>query len=88
MPLIGPAFGDLTSGAFLAGGIAAALFRRERTGRGGVVDVSLLSSGMWSISPGVVAAQLYDIDTIPRFRHAEAPNPLVAAYKTSDGRQI
>ena len=88
VPLIGPAFGDLTSGAFLAGGIAAALFRRERTGRGGVVDVSLLSSGMWSISPGVVAAQLYDIDTIPRFRHAEAPNPLVAAYKTSDGRQI
>jgi len=88
VPLIGPAFGDLTSGAFLAGGIAAALFRRERTGNGGVVDVSLLSSGMWSISPGVVAAQLYDIDTIPRFRHAESPNPLVAAYTTRDGRQI
>jgi crotonobetainyl-CoA:carnitine CoA-transferase CaiB-like acyl-CoA transferase len=88
VPLIGPAFGDLTSGAFLAGGIAAALFRRERSGRGAVVDVSLLSSGLWSISPGVVAAQLYDIETIPRFRHAESPNPLVAAYTTGDGRQI
>ena len=42
-----PAMGDLSSGAFLAGGIAAALFRRERTGTGGIVDVSLLSSGMW-----------------------------------------
>jgi crotonobetainyl-CoA:carnitine CoA-transferase CaiB-like acyl-CoA transferase len=88
VPLIGPAFGDLTSGAHLAGGIAAALFRRERTGRAAVVDVSLLSSGLWSISPGVVAAQIYDIDTIPRFRHAESPNPLVAAYTTRDGRQI
>jgi crotonobetainyl-CoA:carnitine CoA-transferase CaiB-like acyl-CoA transferase len=88
VPLIGPAFGDLTSGAFLAGAIAAALVRRERTGRGAVVDVSLLSSGMWSISPGVVAAQLYDIETIPRFRHAESPNPMVAAYTTRDGRVI
>jgi crotonobetainyl-CoA:carnitine CoA-transferase CaiB-like acyl-CoA transferase len=88
VPLLGPAFGDLTSGAFLAGGIAAALFRRERAGRGAVVDVSLLSSGMWVLSPGVVGSLLYDIDTIPRFRHAEAPNPLVAVYTTRDGRQL
>jgi crotonobetainyl-CoA:carnitine CoA-transferase CaiB-like acyl-CoA transferase len=88
VPLLGPAFGDLTSGAFLAGGIAAALFRRERTGGGAVVDVSLLSSGLWVLSPGVVASRLYDIDTIPRFRHAEAPNPMVAVYVTSDDRQL
>jgi crotonobetainyl-CoA:carnitine CoA-transferase CaiB-like acyl-CoA transferase len=88
VPLLGPAFGDLTSGAFLAGGIAAALFRRERTGIGAVVDVSLLSSGMWVLSPGVVASQLYDIDTIPRFRHRESPNPMVAVYSTADSRQI
>jgi crotonobetainyl-CoA:carnitine CoA-transferase CaiB-like acyl-CoA transferase len=88
VPLLGPAFGDLSSGAFLAGGIAAALFRRERTGSGAVVDVSLLSSGMWVLSPGVVASRLYDVDTIPRFRHAEAPNPLVAVYTTADDREI
>jgi crotonobetainyl-CoA:carnitine CoA-transferase CaiB-like acyl-CoA transferase len=88
VPLLGPAFGDLTSGAFLAGGIAAALFRRERSGAGAVVDVSLLSSGLWVLSPGVVASRLYDVDTIPRFRHAEAPNPMVAVYTTSDGRQV
>ena len=34
--LPGPAFGDIQSGAHLAGGIAAALFRRERTGRGAI----------------------------------------------------
>jgi len=88
VPQVGPAFGDLASGAFLAGGIAAAMFRRERTGRGAVVDVSLLSSGMWMFSPSVVASQLYDVETIPRSRHRDLPNPLVAAYSTRDGRLI
>jgi crotonobetainyl-CoA:carnitine CoA-transferase CaiB-like acyl-CoA transferase len=88
VPLVGPALGDLTSGAFLAGGIAAALYRRERTGRGAVVDVSLLSSGVWVLSPGIVASQLYGIETVPRFRHAQAPNPMVAVYATRDERLI
>jgi crotonobetainyl-CoA:carnitine CoA-transferase CaiB-like acyl-CoA transferase len=88
VPQAGPALGDLTSGAFLAGGIAAALFRRERTGRGAVVDVSLLPSGMWVFAPAVVASQIYGIDTIPRVRHAAQPNPLVAAYATRDGRLV
>ena len=88
VPLVAPALGDLTSGTFLAGGIAAALYRRERTGRGAVVDVSLLSSGVWVLSPGVVASQLYGVDTIPRFRHADAPNPMVAVYTTRDRRLI
>jgi crotonobetainyl-CoA:carnitine CoA-transferase CaiB-like acyl-CoA transferase len=85
---VGPAFGDLSSGAFFAGAIAAALVRKERTGRGAIVDVSLLSSGMWVCSPGIVASQLYGVDNIPRFRHARLPNPLVAAYRTRDNRYI
>jgi crotonobetainyl-CoA:carnitine CoA-transferase CaiB-like acyl-CoA transferase len=88
IPLVGPAFGDIASGTFLAGALAAALFRRERTGRGAVVDVSLLGSGMWMLSPGIVASQLYDIENIPRFRHAESANILVTAYRTKDGRLI
>ncbi|HQV58897.1 MAG TPA: CoA transferase, partial [Ilumatobacteraceae bacterium] len=85
VPQPGPALGDLASGAFLAGGIAAALFRRSRTGQGAVVDVSLLSSGMWMFSPGIVASQLFGVEAIPRLRHAHQPNPLVAAYTTADG---
>jgi crotonobetainyl-CoA:carnitine CoA-transferase CaiB-like acyl-CoA transferase len=88
VPQPGPALGDLSSGAFLAGGIAAALFRRERTGRGAVVDVSLLSSGIWAFAPGVIASQLYGVDTIPRRGHLDQPNPLVGAYTTRDGRQV
>jgi crotonobetainyl-CoA:carnitine CoA-transferase CaiB-like acyl-CoA transferase len=88
VPQPGPAMGDLSAGAFLAGSIAAALYRRSRTGRGAVVDVSLLSAGMWVGAPAVIASQLYGVDTIPRMRHDELPNPLVAAYTTKDGRQI
>jgi crotonobetainyl-CoA:carnitine CoA-transferase CaiB-like acyl-CoA transferase len=88
VPQPGPAMGDLSAGAFLAGAIAAALYRRSRSGKGAVVDVSLLSSGLWVSSPGIVASQLYGVDTIPRMRHADLPNPLVAAYATRDGRQI
>jgi crotonobetainyl-CoA:carnitine CoA-transferase CaiB-like acyl-CoA transferase len=88
VPQPGPAMGDSTSGAFLAGGIAAALLRRERTGQGAVVDVSLLSAATWVFGPALVASQLYEIDAIPRVRHADLPNPLVAAYTTRDGRQF
>jgi crotonobetainyl-CoA:carnitine CoA-transferase CaiB-like acyl-CoA transferase len=83
-----PAMGDLSSGAFLAGGVAAALFRRERTGAGGIVDVSLLSSGMWVGQPSIVASRLYDVPTIPRMRHADAANAFVGAYRTRDGRLV
>lgn len=88
VPQPGPALGDSSSGAFLAGGIAAALFRKEKTGQGSVVDVSLLSSGVWAFAPAIVASQLYEIDTIPRFSHLEQKNPLVTAYTTRDKRQI
>lgn len=86
--LISPAMGDFTSGFALAAGVAAALVRRARTGEGGVVDVSLLSTGMWMLSPNIVATKLYDIDTLPRQRHAETGYALVAAYRCADGREM
>jgi crotonobetainyl-CoA:carnitine CoA-transferase CaiB-like acyl-CoA transferase len=43
---------------------------------------------MWMCSPAAVASQLYGIGAIPRTRHADLPNPLVAAYATRDGRQV
>jgi crotonobetainyl-CoA:carnitine CoA-transferase CaiB-like acyl-CoA transferase len=88
VPQPGPAMGDLASGAFLAGAIAAALFRRTRTGEGSVVDVSLLSSSTWMFSPAIVASDVHDIDAIQRLRHADLPNPLVAGYQTRDDRTI
>jgi crotonobetainyl-CoA:carnitine CoA-transferase CaiB-like acyl-CoA transferase len=88
VPQPGPALGDISAGSFLAGAIAAALYRRATTGRGALVDVSLLSAGVWVGSPALVASQLYEVDAIPRMRHADLPNPLVAAYETRDGRLV
>src|SRR5262249_35437859 len=53
------AFGDVMGGLTTAGAIAAALLRRERTGEPSVVDVSLLATAMWQLSPMVVAAKLF-----------------------------
>ncbi len=84
----GPAFGDVQSGFALAAGVVGALLKRERTDVPSVVDVSLLSTAMWSFAPSVVASELYDVDTIPRAAHKNLPNPMVASYDTSDGRQV
>ncbi|MCB2046987.1 MAG: CoA transferase [Novosphingobium sp.] len=84
----GPAMGDVTAGAHLAGAIAAALYRRERTGKGAIIDVSLLSTGVWMNGPALQVSHLYGIPTIPRYRREDQPNPLVTAYATRDGRHI
>jgi crotonobetainyl-CoA:carnitine CoA-transferase CaiB-like acyl-CoA transferase len=82
------AFGDVMGGVTLAGGVAAALFKRERTGVPSVVDVSLLSLAAWNLSPDVMASKLYENSPIPTFSHGDAPNPLVGNYRTKDGRFI
>ena len=81
------AFGDRSGGMSLAFGIAAALLRRSRTGKGSTVDVSLLATAMWILSSDVVAA-LQGSQPRARWDRAESANPLVNTYRTSDGRHI
>jgi crotonobetainyl-CoA:carnitine CoA-transferase CaiB-like acyl-CoA transferase len=83
-----PAFGDVLGGLTIAGGIAAALLRRERTGTPSVVDVSLLSMGLWNLGPDVTSAKLYEGVELPAFDRDSIPNPLVGTYPTKDGRFI
>ncbi|TLF98284.1 CoA transferase [Nocardia cyriacigeorgica] len=84
----GPAFGDLQGGITLAGGVAAALFHRERTGHAPLVDSSLLAQGMWAIAPDIAAADYYGIDRIPAGPAGTALNPAVNRYKTRDNRWV
>lgn len=84
----GPGFGDVTSGMNLAGGIAAALYQRERSGKGQLVEVSLLGSGLWSAQTNTVGADLLGLDELPRRRREDYDNPLALPYRTSDGRFI
>lgn len=83
-----PAFGDLLGGMTIAGGIAAALYKKATTGQGSVVDVSLLGLAAWNLSPDVAVSQIHGGGAIPKYGHADAPNPLVGTYRTKDGRWV
>lgn len=83
-----PAFGDVMGGLATAGAIAAALLKRERTGEPSVVDVSLLATAMWQISPMIIASKLFGFSKIPQGDRTKTGNPGVATYRTGDDRYI
>lgn len=86
-PVQRPAFGDVMGGLSIAGGIAAALYRRERTGEPSIVDVSLLSTAIWNLGPDIVGSGIIG-STIPKFDLEEMPNPVASIYRTKDDRFI
>jgi crotonobetainyl-CoA:carnitine CoA-transferase CaiB-like acyl-CoA transferase len=82
--------GDSTSGANLAGGIAAALLHRERTGEALEVDVSLISTAWWSSGQGTSMAALTGNEfrnTMPEAGGSEFM-PLMGFFVTSDRRSL
>jgi crotonobetainyl-CoA:carnitine CoA-transferase CaiB-like acyl-CoA transferase len=82
------AMGDRNGAMALAFGMAAALLERTRTGKGSVVDVSLLATAMWTLSSDVLAALQ---GAKPRAMSMSASgyvNPLVGVYVTKDNRHI
>src|SRR5882762_7603962 len=72
-----PAFGDFIGGMWIAGGVAAALFRREKMGEGNELGVSLLGTAMWVLSPDIVAALMYGTLLPSAGEMRVTPNPLV-----------
>jgi crotonobetainyl-CoA:carnitine CoA-transferase CaiB-like acyl-CoA transferase len=85
-----PAFGDSIGGMFIAGGISAALFHRERTGDAVELDVSLLSTAWWSGG----ASMTQGMETGETMRSVmpgsvgPTVNPFMGNYLTSDGGTI
>lgn len=77
--------GDHPTGLALYGAIVTALYRRERTGQGGFVHVSLQASGLWSNS-FMVQAALDGAAFTPRPKREDAPNALGNLYQAGCGR--
>ncbi|MCS7276025.1 MAG: CoA transferase [Dehalococcoidia bacterium] len=77
--------GDHMAGQSAAGAVAAALFHRERTGRGQKVSVSLMRIGAYMMSWDIALASRLGAEVKPydRFHH---PNPLINCYRAGDGR--
>ena len=80
------AFGDGVGGLTIAGGIAGALFHRERTGEATVVDVSLLATAMWQLAPDIDLSPV--IPSMPPVDRTRPANPVVNSFRTSDDRWI
>ncbi len=86
-PLQLPGVGDQTTGMFTAGAAAVMLFNREKTGRGGLVDLSLLGSGMW-VNACAILAGIHSPLGFPRIARAGASNPLWNVYQTKEGKWV
>jgi crotonobetainyl-CoA:carnitine CoA-transferase CaiB-like acyl-CoA transferase len=82
-----PGMGDEQGGLMCAWAVTAALYAREKTGKGQLVDTSLMGSlialhGVNFSAPGVLGKEF------PRFLRAEAGNPIYNHYKCKDGKWI
>jgi crotonobetainyl-CoA:carnitine CoA-transferase CaiB-like acyl-CoA transferase len=82
-----PGMGDNPSAMTLFGAIMLALYQRERTGRGGKVQSSLLANGAWSNAIYLQAT----LCGAPPYRHVdchEPDNALVNQYETRDDQWL
>jgi crotonobetainyl-CoA:carnitine CoA-transferase CaiB-like acyl-CoA transferase len=84
-PAIRPGLGDRAAASNLVAGVLAALLRRERTGEGAVVDVSLLRSGTYAIGNDLALQNFFGKRGRTRHR-SEHESPMYNCYQAGDGR--
>ncbi len=91
----GPAYGDSMGGMTIAGGIAAALFGRERTGEPAIVDISLLGTAAWAMGAGLASKMLEERNAAlggggggDTMAGAAFINPLVGLYTAKCGGSL
>ena len=81
--MILPGLGDEMGGLMSAWGVTLALFARERTGKGQVVDTSLMGS-MVALLGHLMSGTAMLKQVFPRFVRASAGNPLYNHYRCKD----
>ncbi|HEY1117374.1 MAG TPA: CoA transferase [Acidimicrobiales bacterium] len=77
--------GDHITGTTITAGICAALFARERTGRGQLVETSLLRAGIYTMG-WPLQIQLRYGKHLPTEPRSSSTNPLINSYEAGDGR--
>ena len=80
-----PGMGDFPSATGVYAAIVTALYRREKTGQGGVVRSSLLQNGLWA-NGCAVQTRLFGENVALRPHRDDAPNALANHYRSRDGR--
>lgn len=85
LPMNGPVGGgDTVVGAWIAGGISAALYKREKTGEGTYITCPLYGAGIWAFAQQSIGTQYGYV--WPR-KYTQMP-PTNAPYLTADGDWI
>ncbi|CAD7337956.1 MULTISPECIES: CaiB/BaiF CoA transferase family protein [unclassified Sphingobium] len=78
-------YGDLMTSLALYAAIVSGLLERASTGRGGLVETSLLQTAAFAITGDLVSHQAYG--RVPRARpRLKSRTPLNNSYRTADGR--
>jgi formyl-CoA transferase len=80
-----PGMGDHPTATALYAAIVTALYRRERTGKGGVAQTSLLQNGLWA-NGCYVQNRLFGEHVAHRPPRVETPRALANHYQCRDGR--
>ena len=80
-----PGMGDHPTATGLYAAIVTALYRREKTGRGGVAQTSLLQNGLWA-NGCFVQNRLFGENVKHRPPRAKTPSALANHYQCRDGR--
>ena len=80
-----PGMGDHPTATALYAAIATALYRREKTGRGGVARTSLLQNGLWA-NGCYVQNRLFGEHVRHRPPRSDTPSALANHYRCRDGR--
>jgi len=80
-----PGMGDHPTGMSLFGAIMAALYQRERTGRGSMVSTSLMANGLWWNAIQVQGI-LCGARTVVRPPREQSVSALANLYRCRDGR--
>ncbi len=85
---VGLPIADILAGALLTQGLLSLLFRRERTGKGGLIETSLLEA-LADLQFEVLTTHLNDGGRLPQRPAANAAHAYLAApygvYRTADG---
>lgn len=77
--------GDTYTAMTAVAGISAALLERVSTGRGRMVETSLLRTGMWALA-GELGVQAMGGRPRPPYPRDNCPTPLYNSYRTADDR--
>lgn len=81
------AFGDHVASMAIVGGVLAALYERARTGKGRLVEASLLRVAHYAGGSDFAIQHSYGRTASNRPRR-DTPNPLINYFKTRDGHWI